>query len=809
MKKIITLMLLFFLMLCQTNFAQRKGNFNRAGFQGTIQGTVIDSYDNKPLEYTNIVLYSKRTDQMVTGTITNKQGKFKLEKLTPGMFKLELTYIGYEKLVVDSVKLTPRQKNLDVGIVYIKRSAFSTEAVNVTAEKQAIQYKIDKKVINVDQESTTISGTATDVLRNTPSVTVDIEGNVSLRGSTNFTVLIDGKPTILEPSEALEQLPASTIENIEIITNPSAKYDPEGTSGIINIVMKKNKLAGLSGAINANVGLDEKYGGDVKVNYRSSNYSIDFGADYNKRSFPGTRYSEDLTTYNNNTTSLIKDGSSERTRTSYGMQLGFNYTLNDKNNFSIGARYGDRERDGIEDIMITERKSIDNSENSYISKGDRNRGGDFYRLNFDYQHKFDGNDHKIDLQLQRSNRDFEEADKTELVDLDGSIVEGYLNREEGPSDNYRLKLDYVMPLGENGKIEAGAHTQKNESDEINNSYQYDSATGEYVYFDMFSNASDYERNIHSLYGLYKGESNSFGYQFGLRAELTDRKISVKDKGEFTIDRWDYFPTVHFSYEIEKKTQLMASYTRRIVRPRGWYLEPFETYYDAYNIRSGNPDLEPQYINSMEAGINKFTDWFSFSTEVYYRILENKIERIRSVYGENLIYHTFENVGKSYSFGAEFMFKFEPLSFWSLTTMGNVFRYEQDGELDGHEFNNENTNWNARFNNDFKISESTKLQLNFWLDSPRKTAQGERKGFFVANAALRHEFVKKKFFATLQLRDLFGGFKHEFESYGPGFSSYNEFSRKSPMVTLTFSYRFNNFKDRSRPEREDVDMEDMD
>ncbi|MFA8343773.1 MAG: TonB-dependent receptor domain-containing protein [Rhodothermaceae bacterium] len=807
MRKLITCSLLIFFLLSQISLAQRKGKgMMRGNFQGTISGTVIDNHDKKPLEYTNVVIFSKRTNKMVTGTITNKDGKFKLEKLMPGMFRIELKYIGYEKVIVDSVKLTPKNKNLDVGEVYIKRAAFATEAVNVTAEKQAIQYKIDKKVINVDQESTTISGTATDVLRNTPSVTVDIEGNVSLRGSTNFTVLIDGKPTILEPSEALEQLPASTIENIEIITNPSAKYDPEGTSGIINIVMKKNKLAGLSGAVNATVGLDDKYGGDVKVNYRNSNYSIDFGADYNKRYSPGDRYSKDITQYEGNTTELIKNGTSSRSRKSYGLQFGFNYNISDNHNFSIGARYGDRDMEGDETTTITEIKS---SENSYISKGERSRGGDFYRLNFDYQWKFNNPEHKLDLQFQKSNRDFDELDKTELINLDNSIIEGYYSEEGGPADNYRAKLDYILPIGENGKLEAGAHTQKRKSDEFNKSYQYDPTVNDYVTSDLYSNESMYERNIHSIYGLYKNQIGSFGYQLGMRAELTDRKIAVEGQEEFTFDRWDYFPTIHFSYEIEKQTQFMASYTRRIVRPRGWYLEPFETYFDAYNVRRGNPGLDPQYINSMEAGVNKFTKWFSFSAEAYYRVLENKIERIRSVYAENVFLNTYENVGKSYSLGLELMFKFEPLSFWSLTTMGNVFKYEQEGELDGRSFDNESTNWNARINSDFMLCETTKLQMNMWIDSPSKNAQGERKGIFVVNAALRHEFIKKKLFATLQLRDLFGGFKHEFESYGPGFQSFAEFSRKSPMVTLTFSYRFNNFRDRSKSEREDMEMEGVD
>jgi outer membrane cobalamin receptor len=791
MRRWIGIIVLGALLIAVSLYSQPFGSRDFGG--GIIRGRVVDSELQIPIEYVNIVLFVKANNKQLTGTITDKDGYFALKGIGPGTYRMSVMFMGYHSKQIDPVELKPGQMEIDLGTISLKQALIALEGVEVVEEKPAIEFKIDKKVINVSKQYTAISGTAVDVLENVPSVSVDIEGNVSLRGSENFTVLIDGKPTVLEPNEVLQQIPAGTIEDIEIITNPSAKYDPEGISGIINIITKKKKLSGISGIMNANGGLNDKYGGDLLLNVRREKYNISFGGDYNRRFHPGEYRMENRTFQQDTTSFVTSSGESDFRRRMYGGKLGIDLYLGSRDALSTGFRYGDREMERVSVTDFDEWTEPGDSHDLYISNGGWERGGYFYSGSIDYRHTF-SKQHDLSGQLILSRRTGDEESFDELMTMTDSITNGQRSKEEGPGSHIRAKLDYVVPIRENDKFETGLQSRFRWSEDIFHLFEYDSLSQQYEYRPEFSHETSYDRTIHSLYSIYAGELGPFGYQGGVRGEYTYRFIElVGEDQEFGIDRWDVFPTVHGSYEFSKGNQVMASYTRRIDRPRGWFLEPFLTWSDAYNVRQGNPDLRPEYIDSYEMGYQKYVGRNSISAEAYYRVTHNKIERIRSVYQPNVILHTIDNVGTDYALGTEAMLNLELFKLWSLSLMGNIYDYRVEGESGGQDFSQESFNWSARFNNTWKLGNSTRLQFSGMYRSPSVSSQGKRDGFFFSSAAIKQNIFSKNLTATLSIRDLFGTGKHDYTSEGVDFYSRSEFSRESQVFMLTLTYNFNNYK----------------
>ncbi|MFP4023293.1 MAG: TonB-dependent receptor domain-containing protein [Thiohalospira sp.] len=779
--------------------------------KGNLTGYVYDSNVNKPLEYATISLINLETGSVVNGTISDESGYFHLKNIEPGKYKIEITFIGYEKKVIESIEITNKTRKLELGQVMISPASESLDEVVVTADRPTMTYKIDKKVINVSQQHTSASGTAVEILENVPSVTVDIEGNVSLRGSQSFTVLIDNKPTVLDPSDALSQIPASAIENIEIITNPSAKYDPDGTSGIVNIITKKNKMQGVNGVVNLNAGKFDRYGGDFLLNYRKEKFNVYVGADVNTRNMYGSRETENRTFSNDTTSFVLSDGDFRRGGESYSLRGGIDYNINAFNTLSFEARYGDRALRSDNETQYHEYLEPGTLSEYYTSEEESGRGGNYLSLNLGYTRKFNKKGHELYALVNYSKRDFSSDDTNFLIDENNNIVSGQKSLEKGPNQPLRFQLDYTLPFSETNKFEAGYQSRMSKNTEKAEMFLYDTsaAVRDFVFQDQYSNSSNYRRSIHSLYAIYSGELGNFGYQGGLRGEYTYRDITIEETNEnFNIDRWDIFPTAHISYNLPKENQLMASYTRRIDRPRGWYLEPFITWSDAYNVRQGNPDLQPEYIDSYELSyLNKF-ERNSFSFEAYYRVTHNKIERVRSVYDENIFLSTFENVGKDYALGIETMLGVDVQKWWHVDLMGNLYDYRVEGQLGGRDFSESSFNWNIRFNNILRFGDNSRLQFNAMYNSPTISAQGERSDFFMTSLAYKHDFMKKAFSATLQVRDVFGTMKHSSTYSGDDFYSYSYFEPNTPFFSVTLTYRINNYRPDRRRRNGGDDIQDF-
>ena len=798
MKRILVLIFLAFIVV-SVSANENEGEIKKGG----VKGFVIDASSKVPLEYATIAIKNKLTNKL-DGTITDQTGFFRMNGLDLGTYSVEITFIGYQSISLPEFELTAKNNFKDLGQIIIAPSSQNIDEVVVVSDRPTVSYKIDKKVINVSQQHTSASGTAVELLETIPSVTVDITGTVSLRGSTSFTVLIDGKPTVLEPSEALNQIPASAIENIEIITNPSAKFDPDGSSGIINIITKKNQLQGVTGLINLTGGYFDQYGGDFLLNFRKERFNFYIGGDINNRNMYGKSENKNRTSNNDTSTIVLSDGIFNRGGLTYGFRGGIDFTINPKNTLSISGRYGYRSMNNstFSDYIVSTNPSTIITE--YTSKNIFERGGDFYSINLDFSHKFAQKGHELIFQLNTDYRNFTEDSKNQLFDDNNTITFGKKTIEDGTGTSYRAKVDYTLPIGEKDKLEAGYQAKLSSSEDLNKVNSYDPLSGNYYLIDSLTHNVNNIDDVHSLYTTYSGVLGDFGYQIGLREEYTYRVIElIGENQNFTLDQWDFFPTLHFSYQLPKEQQVMVSYTRRIQRPRGWDLEPFETWIDKFTVQKGNPSLKNEYIDSYELSYQILFGKNTFSIDIYDRKTNNKIERVKKSYPDqdNVILQTSENVGFDNSLGTELMFGFDLYKWLRLDLMGNIYSYKIEGEFEYEindsifieDFSEESFNWNTRINATFKLGKNSRIQLNNMYNSPSVSAQGEREGFIVTTLAYKQDFFKNKMSVTLQARDIFNTAGHEFTSKGSDFYSYSKFEPYSPMISVALTWRLNNYK----------------
>lgn len=769
-----------------------------------ITGIVLDETSGTRMEFANIAVYSKSDSSLVSGGITNENGYFEITGVDFGEYYIEANFIGFGKTSIEDVVITKDDPDLDVGRIALRPSSVELEGVEVVADRAPVEFKLDKKVVNVSQVISAVGGTAVDVLENTPSVQVDIEGNVSVRGSSNFTVLIDGRPSVLSGSDALRQIPASALENIEIITNPSAKYEPDGMAGIINLVTKKNSMNGLSGIINASAGTGDKYRGDFTLNYRTEKFNFLLGADWRDETNYGGMSSSRETFSNDTTSFLLMDGSRNFNRSGNNLKAGVEWFASDKTTFGISAETGksDNKRYGSGE---TRNYTVPETENIFsVTEENSLRSSDFYSFNFNFLHNFDTEGHKIEGMAFYSGEQSEDLEEESEILSDSQFrkTNQYIERvsalETEEETEFRFKLDYTNPFSETGRLEAGLQSRMDAETEGLDFKVFDEETGNWIVNDDYSNITDFRRDIHAVYSTYSNAFGDFQYMAGLRGELTIREIENTNAASTELNRFDLFPTVHTSYKLNENNELMASYSRRINRPSGRDLDPNPNYYNRYTIRIGNPELEPEYTNSYELGaMKRFGEGRSFlSLDAFHRVTNNKIENYQTLEGE-IFYLRTDNFSKDYSTGVELTGNINFTDWLLVNASTSLYKYRITGDLMGESIDRESTNWNGRMNTTLKFADNSRMQVNAFFRGPSVSPQGETKAMFFSNISYRHEFFDKKLSATLSVRDPLGTAKFERESYDTGFRSWSQWRREPRVVMLTLSYRINNFKSEGR------------
>ena len=800
------MMWLLLFVACFANVHVLANPDNAPSEKSVIKGKVIEKDSKTPMEYANISIYNSTDSTLVTGGITNPDGEFIIEKLNNGTYYAEANFIGFNKTRINNIKVTSDKKSIDLGTIPLEASHQEIAGVEVVAEKPRLEYKVDKKVINVDQDINAAGGTAVDVLENTPSVQVDIEGNVTLRGSSSFTVFIDGRPSALSGSDALQQIPASALENIEIITNPSAKYDPDGMAGIINLVTKKNALTGFDGIINVSGSTNESHSLDLTLNHKNEKRQFTFGFETNSRQFDGTNESTRETFYNDSTEYMNSDGDRNFNRHGYRFKGGVDLYLSDKTTLGFSANAGTYNFDSKTDIQNYYRTEYTNAspllEQYTLETEDADRNNKFVDASVNFLHKYneDGT-HKLEGMFyfrDRNGNDVEyqsemiadaNYDPTNIYDLQVRTTEGE------DSQDYRGKLDYTRPLGENGKLEAGLQTRMRRETEDYKFENYDTGSQDWINNPNYTSQMDFKRDIHAVYSTYSDKFNKLEVMAGLRGEYTDREIQhlAENSASYKLNRFDFFPSLHSSYEVWEDLQLMASYSRRIDRPRGWDLDPFETFMNQNTLRRGNPDLKPEYTNSFDFSAMKRFGASFVSIDAFHRKTINKNDRITEVLDNGIYLMTSANVGEDKSTGAELMLNLNLTEWLLVNTSVSVYQYQLQGEVLGEYISRESTNYDGRMNATFKFSKNSRLQLDGNYRGPSVSAQGDRKSSFYSNISYRHDLLNRKLTATLSMQDIFGTAGWKGTNNGSNFTSTYKFVREPRVVQLTLSFKLNNYK----------------
>ena len=761
--------------------------------KGEIFGNVIDSVSNQAMGYVTVLVLNKGTEDMAGGVVTNDKGGFSVTDLKPGSYTVKLSFVGYNQKFIN---VNISEENITSTLKDVTMSPTVLNAVEVIGDAPIVTYEIDKKVLHVEDQNTNISQTAVEILQNAPSVTVDVDGNVSLRGSSSFTLLIDGIPTAMDPSDALAIIPASTIKDIEIITNPSAKFDAEGSSGVINIITKKSKLEGISLLSNLSAGTFNNYSGDIAVNLKKEKFTIDVSGNFRQRSRPSTNYTERITTYDTLTNKLISNGESDWRNSSKGFGVEFQYTPNNSHVLALETSFNNRlmvpysnlaYQSFVNDELIS---TFNTDQGNYIGLFN-NTSSLYYQFNIKRN-----KEHNISFKAIMNLVDVTQNDTTTSYDGNGNIIQSNLYTEVGPSDSYRFNVDYKLPLNKDRKFEAGLQSQLGSSMDDGKNYVLNLTTNKYDFTPLYSSQVFYTREVHAAYSMFSGKFKSLGYQVGLRAEYTFRTITSTNFTDFAnINRLDWFPSAHFSYSLKNKSQVLVSYSRRIQRPRSYYFEPFVTWEGPYNVRTGNPNLTPEYINAYEISyIKPIARKGFFSLEAYVRTVSDIITRISTVYEdvEGVLISRPYNIGNSASYGLEPSLNYTAKEWWKINTAANLYLYQLNGQIEDIDYSRESFNWNARFTNSFTLKGFT-LQLVSRYESKTVTSQGESLGYFTQDASVRKGFSKNKFSLTLQARNVLNTQKNISKTFTENVYLYSERIPLYPSISMTLSIKLNNYQ----------------
>jgi len=805
MKNLLYKVLFLTFAICTTTV---KLNAQTTG-EGKIIAKVVDAQTSETIPFATAVILDRKTKALVKGVQTDVNGNLSMTGLPKGVFTFKISYVGYQTMVRDSVSISAIAKEINLGTIKMKTAKGTVlNEVAITAQKSTIQLGVDKKVFSVDQSLVSEGGSASDLLQNVPSVQSDIDGNVSLRGSTGVKVLIDGKPSLIaggNVAQILQSIPASSIESVELITNPSAKYDAEGQSGIINIVLKKNKKLGLNGNVALTAGNRENYNANTSLSFQNSkvnlygNYSYRYGnrlgGGYNNISYLNSTFPNAFANQNTDSKSLDKG---------HNVKAGLDYYLSDKDVLSFSGGFNIRDNDRNEFLTIDQLNSLKNPlELSRRNNSNLGSGGS-YDLNLDFSHKFKKPKEEITFNASFSEGDNDNLQiyNTDIYNLNGTAVdqlpEIIRNDGTGINRNYNIQADYTLPIGKSGKLEAGYRSQVRIAENNTFSDQFNNITGNYDVNLSLTNDFNSKDQVHALYANYQNQVKNFGYQLGLRAEdatLDTRLGMYGANGQINtvpgkVDYTRLYPSIFLTQKLKSEQQLQLSYSRRVNRPRGWDTNPFVDVSDPLNYRQGNPNLKPEDVHAFELSYSKFWPKITFISTAYLRQTNDVIQRIRTEPDQNgITITTPQNLTKEISSGLELIGRFDVSKAWNFTANANLYQSKIDGVPAFGIVDNSGFTWNANLTNNFVLPYNITLQIKGDYRARQVMAQGTRNAMYGVDAGAKYDFKNKKSSLSLNVRDIFN--TRNWSMTTTTTNSVVDFRRymQGTMASLTYSYRF--------------------
>jgi len=761
-----------------------------------VTGNVFDGARSAPIEYANIVLHSLPDSTQVSGTITDKAGGFRLDGVKPGRYYVEVSFIGYRDKVVKEVEFSATAP-VDLGRIDLQQKPVPVEGVEVTAQRPIVTYEVDKKVVDVSRLPNAASGTAVDALRNVPSVKVDIEDNVTLRGSGNFKVLIDGKPTLLGASEVLKQTATVTIDKIEIITNPSAKYEPDGDAGIINIVLKRRRGRGSSALVNANAGLNGRYGGSGLLSTRRGIANVYVGGNINYLRYDWSSHEDSRIFDDDDVLSTTDSGSGRVVRPMGAGRAGFDLTFSPRDKSSLSVRFGTSGRTSEGGSDVIEHYLPGDSSRHYRTGFNTGLSRRSYFVTADHEHLFDTTGHKLTASAYVVGNDGGDTFSLMNLALTGDdTTSGRRTQRLSPTRRATLELAYTLPTGQKDKLEAGFQSRLEGTEQDFRIYLYDTTARAWSLDTRSSHPYASDQQVHSLHATYTWNWRKLGIQPGIRGEYGERVVKASDTDStWPLHRWDCFPSLHARYGLGSGRQLTASYSRRIDRPDLSYLRPFEVWYENRSVSVGSPELKPSYTNSWEVGCELPLGANFLSSEAYYRTKSDLFEWVNTKYpgDTNAVLGTAQNVGRDRTLGVELTANLTPSKWFSAYLTGDIYYYREEVVLSGHPSSPQIFTWSGSANLSVTMRTNTQFQLSGYFTGPSMSATGRSDGWLSTNLAVKQSLLKRALSVTLSLSNLLGPIVQHSESEGVGFISHSSYESGGLTASLAVSYNFNNFK----------------
>ncbi|MCL3781389.1 TonB-dependent receptor [Prolixibacteraceae bacterium JC049] len=777
MSKRITWVLVILIWSCTASWA------NPGGAKRKLLGKVLEKGSAHPIEYATIAVF--KNDKLITGGVSGVDGTFLLELKEPEV-DVKVSFMGYESVTIKQVKINKGQFNL--GEIFLKNTQSQLQDVVVRAEKSKTVFKLDKKVFNVGKDLTSAGGTAMDILNNVPSVDVSIEGTISLRGNSSVQILINGKPSVMASSKTLGTITADMIEKVEVVTNPSAKFDAEGRNGIINIILKKNEKKGLNGAITANVGTPDNHSVGLSLNRRTEKWNLFTQMGVGYRTFLSESYSKNINRIAEQQPQIIANGEAEKNEQFYNFILGADYHINKWQTISLSGHYGYEAEDENSTTNYEQSTLESSTVNRFLRKEETESTNPKWQYELNYKKEFEDNK-KRSLTASATGSYFGK-DKSSVFTNSGTLANSVLNNEKVDNDfydaEYNFQADYVHPFTEETTFEGGlkyninvAQTDLDRFAQVDDNWQLDANQ---------SNRFNYQRNIAAAYSTYAYENKRWGIKIGLRVEHEYTNSYLENSPKKKSNNTHLFPSLHSSLKFDNEFSLQLGYSRRIRRPHLWHLNPFLSYRDPLNISKGNSELEPGLSNAIEFTAIKVFKNGSLNGSLFYTENNNEIERITELNG-NVRTTMPMNVGKSKDKGVEINGKWEPLKWLSFLMEGNYTGYTRTGQYKDQNFDFSSSYWSARFTTKFKLPYDIDIEYRHRYRSKYKGLQSTSSAVSYADFGIRKQLLKKKAVLHLSVKDVFNTRKHENETDLPSFYSFNTSQHSKRIIVLGLSFGF--------------------
>ena len=788
-------------------------NLNAQQSSISIYGTILDSESNSPLEYATISVYSPNDSIVKFGGISNANGKFNLE-VYKGKYNIKIEYISFKEKLIKNINVF---KSLDLGAIELVIDQNVLDEVELIGEKTQVEIKLDKTVYNIGKDLTLRGSSVSDVLDNLPSVAVDIDGNVSLRGNQNVRILINGKPSGLvgiSSNDALKQFPSESVEKVEIITSPSARYNAEGTAGIINIVLRKNKLAGLNGSISTNGGDPKTFGVSGNINFRTEKINLFTNTGYSLSSYENASLSE--TEYFNSSSInnfLNENGSRNTERDSYYQSTGIEYFLNDKT--SLVASYLTRKSDS-DDITINNiNQNFQGDKKSSKRIENENETDDTKEFSLNLTHEFVNKGNlTIDYQKEKSNEI--ESSFISNTQSNPKFIE-YLGEKVKTDENQNselYKIDYVLPIGEDGQFELG-YRKSNKFQNTDYLVQDEVLNGNYLINTDLTNNLFYNEKVNAFYTQYGNKKNKISYLFGIRVEESQTIVKQLESNSNSVKKYnDIFPTINLAYELKENETITLGYNRRISRPRSYFINPFPSRSSETSFFQGNPYLNPTYSNGIDLGYLKRLEKTTLNGSIYYKKSDEIFTFINEATGSSVMVNDIlvpvikrspVNLSSQEEIGIEFNTNYSHSKNWRIGGNVNFYQSEIIGNYNGIIYDSKNLIWSGRLNNYLKLFSSVDWQTRISYRGPQKTAISTRKGSISTNTAFSKDIFGDKMTLTFKINDIFETQKWRLETLSETYKTYSESSwRGGRNFNLSLIYRFNQKKNQSnnKPSYED-------